>query len=73
MEPVAGVSSVPVAIFRAITVRDASAHARDGDPVFAVRRLGEDLLEVLFGDGIWMLCAPSDIEPSPGRIGPGNR
>lgn len=62
MEPVAGISSKPIGTFRAITVRDGWAHERDGDPVYSVRALKENLVEVLFGDGIWMLCSPTDVE-----------
>lgn len=62
MEPVAGVSSTPIGIFRARSIRDAAALGRDGAPVFAVRRLDADTVEVLFGDGQWMLAAPSDVD-----------
>jgi hypothetical protein len=62
MEPVAGVSSESVATFRAISTRDAAAVQRDGEPVFAIRGLDSDTVEVLFGDGLWMLAGPEDVE-----------
>ena len=63
MDPLTGVSSTSVGTFRAIDTRDGEAHYRDGEPVFAVRGLDHETVEVLFGDGRWMLCALTDVEP----------
>lgn len=62
MDPVAGVSSIPIGTFHAIHTRDGVAHRRDGESVFSIRRLDDETVEVLFGDGRWMLCAPTDVE-----------
>lgn len=62
MEPTAGVSSTPVAIFRARSVRDAASLERDALPVFSVRQLTSEGVEVLFGDGIWLLASPVDLD-----------
>lgn len=62
MDRLAGISSTPVGTFRAVDTRDGEAHRRDGEPVFSVRRLDDETVEVLFGDGRWMLCAPTDVE-----------
>jgi hypothetical protein len=66
MDRVAGISTESVGTFHELGVRDAASQDRDGHPVFAVRRLSEDFVEVLFGDGIWVLSSPADITPGCG-------
>ncbi|MCV7462805.1 hypothetical protein M3C60_006210 [Micrococcus luteus] len=50
----------PVATYRAVSSRDASSAARDGEPVFEVRRLdstsGHADAEVRFADNAWQLA-----------------
>jgi hypothetical protein len=64
MESVTGISSHSTLILRAVSVRDWEALRRDGEPVFAVRQLDTDTVEVLFGDGMWMLAAQEDVSPN---------
>lgn len=60
----ASIDGRPVGVFHAISVRDGASVERDGDPVYAVRVLNARVVEVLFGDGIWMLCGHGDVELS---------
>ncbi|MFV0461044.1 MAG: hypothetical protein ACK5MT_20005 [Actinomycetales bacterium] len=56
----------PIAIFRALRTRDGVARQHHGEPLFAVHSLpssGEDVVEVRFADGLWMLCSPDDVLP----------
>ncbi|QAV29295.1 hypothetical protein [Micrococcus luteus] len=58
----------PVAVYRAVSSRDASSLDRDGQPVLESRRLatrnGRPEAEVLFSDGQWQLCDPErDLVP----------
>ena len=57
----AGISSRQIATFHALSVRDAEALRRDGEPVFDVRNLDAQAVEVLFGDGVWMLADLTDL------------
>lgn len=59
----------PVATYRAVSSHDASSTARDGQPVYEVRRLESAnspvQAEILFGDGQWQLCDPDrDLVPA---------
>lgn len=55
--------------FRACVSRDGEAMMRDGQPYFAMNRLGEDnpvegdrdLFEIQFADGRWMLVREDDL------------
>jgi hypothetical protein len=55
--------------FRARVTRDGEAMMRDGQPYFAMNRLGEDdpaegdrdLFEIQFADGRWMLVREDDL------------
>lgn len=56
----------PLGIFHAVSTRDAVAQARDGWPYFAANRRGTDssgeqIYEIQFGDGEWMLAAEADL------------
>lgn len=58
----------PVAMYRAVSTRDASSIQRDGQAVLEVRRLAthdrRPEAEVLFTDGQWQLCDPErDLVP----------
>ena len=67
-----------IGIFRSRVTRDGAALARDGEPYFAMNRLGEAnraegeraLFEIQFGDGMWMLVREDDLVS--GVIGPAN-
>lgn len=52
----------PVATYRAVSSRDASSLARDGEAVYEVRSIettdGRPQAEILFEDGAWQLCDP---------------
>jgi len=58
-----------IGIFHARVTRDGEALARDGQPYYAMNRLGEtnrpkaerDLFEIRFADGLWMLVREDDI------------
>jgi hypothetical protein len=60
----APIDGQPVGFFHAVAVRDGASVERDGDPIYALRELNDQLFEVLFADGVWMLCGEQDIEPS---------
>lgn len=60
----ASIDGRPVGVFHTISARDGASVKRDGNPVFAIRELNTRVVEVLFGDGIWLLCGHGDIEPS---------
>lgn len=55
----------PVGRFRATASRDGEALKRDGEQVYCIQRLwgrtGNGPLEVMFGDGMWMLVDPTDL------------
>ena len=58
----------PIATYRAVSSRDASSTARDGEAVYEVRSLkttgGRSEAEILFEDGRWQLCDPTaDLVP----------
>ncbi|MGH3412110.1 MAG: hypothetical protein ACRDPH_03415 [Marmoricola sp.] len=63
MDRVAGISTDPKGIFHALSVRDAASLDREGQPIFAVRRLDAEAVEVLMRDGVWMLASPGDVSP----------
>jgi len=56
----------PVGVFHAVSTRDGEAQARDGQRFYALNPLesqgGEAIVEVQFGDGVWMLATPPDLE-----------
>jgi hypothetical protein len=56
----------PLGIFRAISTHDGEALARDGQGFYAFNRLdtrgAQPIVEILFGDGFWMLAATTDLE-----------
>jgi hypothetical protein len=62
-------SSTPIGRFRAHSTRDGEALARDGEAYFAINRLSEtskpggqqDLFEIQFADGLWMLVRLDDL------------
>ena len=53
-------------VFRANSTRDGEAHVRDGEPFYALNRLDnqadQDIVEIQFSDGFWMLATPDDLE-----------
>lgn len=52
--------------FHAVSSRDASAQARDGQAFYALNPLDsrgvETMAEIQFGDGVWMLAASDDLK-----------
>ncbi|XJN89983.1 hypothetical protein ACHMXD_02810 [Micrococcus luteus] len=57
----AGRTRRPVAVYKAVSSRDASSIQRDGEAVLEVRELSSRegrQAEVLFEDGQWQLCDP---------------
>lgn len=51
--------------FHALSTRDGEALRRDGEPFYQSNELTysrEKVVEVLFGDGTWMIAAPADLE-----------
>lgn len=56
-------------IFHAVSTKDAVAQTRDGWPYFVANSRGRDsngeqLYEIQFGDGEWMLAAEADLSRS---------
>lgn len=59
-------------VFWAVSTRDGEARARSGSPYARLRELGTDargqqLFEIQFLDGEWMLAVESDLQPVGGR------
>lgn len=56
----------PVGVFHAVSTHDGEADARDGQFFYALNlldtRSAEAIVEILFGDGCWMLAAQDDLE-----------
>ena len=57
----------PQGVFHAVTTRDGEGLARDGHPFYEANAkdtapFGQQLFEVRFGDGLWMLATAADIE-----------
>jgi hypothetical protein len=55
--------------FQAVSTRDGEALSRNGHPYFEVAEVGVDgrgerLVEIRFGDGLWMLATESDLVPA---------
>jgi hypothetical protein len=69
-EDVAVLHSVPtreaLGLFHVVSTRDGEAQARDGEPFYALNPLDsqrdEEIVEIQFGDGFWMLATPADLE-----------
>lgn len=69
-EDVAVLRSVPnreaLGVFHAVSTRDGEAQARDGQAFYALNSLDsqgdEEIVEIQFGDGLWMLATPADLE-----------
>lgn len=62
MDPIA--TATPLGRFHAKETRDAEAQRRNGSPFFALNWLSsstEEVAEVQFGDGMWMLASHDDI------------
>lgn len=55
-----------VGVFTSISTRDGEGRRRDGEDVVEVNELGDDVVEVRFRDGQWMLCAPDEVGPGEG-------
>jgi hypothetical protein len=57
-----------VGVFHAVSTRDGEAQAREGQAFYAINRLDsqahEAIVEILFGDGVWMLAIPADLSIS---------
>jgi hypothetical protein len=74
-EDVAVLRSVPtreaLGVFRAVSTRDGEARARDREPFFMLNRLdsrlNEPIVEIQFGDGLWMLASEKDLETCPSQ------
>jgi len=53
-------------VFHAVSTRDGEALARDGRAFYAINPLDslgdEDIAEIQFGDGLWMLATTNDLE-----------
>ena len=53
-------------VFHAVSTRDGEAEARDGQAFYALNpldsQMNEPVVEIRFGDGIWMLSTPTDLE-----------
>jgi hypothetical protein len=62
----------PLGTFHARSTRAAAAHARDGQVYALVNELGsgptgqQDEVDVLLGDGVWMLASREDVTPFTG-------
>lgn len=52
----------PIGRFRSLTTRDASAQERNGQAIVAWSPLSGGPIEVQFMDGVWMLCAPEELD-----------
>lgn len=57
----------PLGTFRAVLTRDGEGCARDGQPFYQCNYVWTDprdgeILEILFGDGLWLLAAKADLE-----------
>ena len=69
-EDVAVVRSVstrePLGVFHAISTRDGEAHTRDGQDFYTLNPVdtqgAEEIAEIQFGDGSWMLATADDLE-----------
>lgn len=59
----------PLGIYRARTLRDGESMRRDGQPYVLMNRLPSTSdapsIEVMFGDGEWLLATPADLDPLP--------
>lgn len=55
----------PIGTFRAVTCQDPTSLDYDGQPIIEINKLssrtGEDVYEVAFADGMWLLAKPADI------------
>ncbi len=53
-------------VFHAVSTRDGEAQARDGQAFYSLNPLDshgdEDIAEIQFGDGLWMLATTTDLE-----------
>lgn len=61
-------SAAPIGLFHAVKTADAVADARDGHAYYALNALGldtsgDELFEIRFGDGEWMLALEADLTP----------
>jgi hypothetical protein len=56
-------------VFHAVSTRDGEAQARDGQAFYTLEPLesrgAEAMVEIQFGDGVWMLATPPDLEMGP--------
>ena len=52
-----------IGTFHAIATRDHGARQRDGHTFVALNRLGDDLVEIQFTDGQWILAVDADLGP----------
>lgn len=60
-------------IFRAASTRDGEAQSRHGQAFYALNPLtteaDQEIVEIQFGDGLWMLATPRDLDTVSRNLG----